>query len=251
MLILPLVLSGCSKGPKREVFGGADELYDKARSRMDKGDYDNSIRYFEALEARMPFSNQARQAQLDLIYAYYMNNQPESAIDAARQFERENPTHSRVDYAIYMRGLAQFAGQAGWSHRTFRVDLSKRPPVQAREAFDAFNELNRRFPDSHYAADARQRMVFLRNRLADHENHVARYYLNRGAYAAAVNRAAYSMQTFNGAPGVEESLKIMIEAYQNLGMADLASDTRRILQLSFPESTAPPEPEDSPWYKFW
>ncbi len=251
-LVLALVLAGCAGDNERELQSGAEQLYGRAHASMESGNYRNAITYYEALEARYPFSNQAKQAQLDLIYVYYKNGERESAIDAATTFERENPTHPRVDYALYMRGLATFEGQASWFHRMLRTDLSRRPPVRARESFSAFAQLLQRFPKSIYAADARQRMVFLRNRLAEHENHVARYYLERGAWLAALNRADGVLRTYDGAPAVAESLRIMIEAYRALGMTDLADSTREVLAASFPTAAvAQAKAEDEPWYRFW
>lgn len=206
---------------------------------MQSGNFRNSITYYEGLEARYPFSNQAKQAQLNLIYAYYKNGEPESTIDAATQFERENPTHPRVDYALYMRGLANFSPEHSWYHRLFGVDLSKRPPVNARESFSAFSRLLQRFPDSIYADDARQRMIFLRNRLAEHENHIADYYFKRGAYVAALNRASYTVETYDGAPAIPDSMFIIIGSYEKLGMQDLAAANRRVLEINYPNAKKP------------
>ncbi len=230
-----LLLTGCGNKDERDNRSGAEELQERAQKSMGSGNFRNAIAYYEALVARFPFSNQSKQAQLDLIYAYYKNGDSDSCIEAAIQFERENPRHPRVDYALYMRGLAQFSGQHAWFHKLMNVNLALRPPVDAIESFSAFSQLLKRFPDSRYAADARQRMVFLRNRLADHENHLAKYYLKRGAYAAALNRAKYVMETYDESPAVAESLQLMIEAYQKLGMQDLAADTRRVLQTSYPD----------------
>lgn len=255
-LISSLILSGClfKKDDENDGLSDAQQLYDRARQSLDGGDFTNSIRYYETLEARFPFSIQARQGQLDIIYAHYRNQEPESVIDAAEQFERENPTHPRVDYTLYMRGMALFSGEKGYFHRLFRVDLSKRPPKDARDSYSAFAELLRRFPDSVYAPDARQRMLFLRNRVADHENHVARFYLTRGAYAAALSRANYTLQTYDGAPSTPETLQIMVESYRKLGMYDLARDAERVLEQSYP-NVQPLEPvaeaDDDPWFKFW
>lgn len=249
---LALALGGCAGDNERDMQSGAEQTYQRARSAMDSGNYRNAISYYEALEARYPFSNQSKQAQLDLIYAYYKNGEMESAIDAANQFERENPTHPRVDYALYMRGLASFQGQTNAFYRMLRVDLSRRPPTRARESFSAFSQLLQRYPNSIYAADARQRMVFLRNRLAEHENHVARYYLERRAYLAALNRAKFAMESYDGAPAVAESLRIMIDSYRALGMEDLAEGTRAVLAETFPQAaTAQARAEEEPWYKFW
>ena len=246
-------LEGCFfKRDRQEGVSNAQQYYDKASTLLSKGDYTGAIERYETLEARYPFSSQARQGQLDLIYAYYRNREPESVIDAGRQFERENPTHPRVDYAIYMRGMALFAGEKNAFHKLFRVNLSKRPPKDARDAYSAFAELLRRFPDSRYAPDARQRMIFLRNRVAEHENHIARYYYERGIYAAALSRANYAIQVFDGAPTTADSLIIMVESYRKLGMYDLADDAERVLVSSFPEALLPkPVDEDDPWYQFW
>ena len=247
-----LTLAGCSSENERDLKSGADQLYIRAHKSMDNGNYKNAITYYEALTARFPFSNQAKQAQLDLIYSYYKNGERESAIDAATQFERENPTHPRVDYALYMRGLSTFQGQSNAFYRLLNVDLARRPPYKAQESFSAFSQLVQRFPKSPYAADARQRMVFLRNRLAEHENYVANYYLARGAYLAALNRAKFSVDSYDGAPAVAESLRIMIDSYRALGMDDLAESTRSVLAGSYPKAaTAQANAEDKPWYKIW
>jgi outer membrane protein assembly factor BamD len=254
-LVAALTLSGCLfRKDDNEGVSSAQAFYDKARKSLDNGDYTNSIRYYETLEARYPFSNQARQGQLDLIYAYYRNQEPESVLDASQQFERENPTHPRVDYTLYMRGMALFSGERGYFHRLFRINLSKRPPKDALDSFSAFADLLRRYPDSIYAPDTRQRMLFLRNRIAEHENHVAQFYLDRGAYAAALNRANYTLQVYDGAPTTPQALQIMVESYRKLGMVDLAKDAERVLNASYPavEPLRPvDELDDDPWYKVW
>lgn len=246
-----LLLNGCFFKKNKEPISAAQEYYDNASKALEDGDYSTSIAYYETLEARYPFSSQSKQGQLDLIYAYYRNRQPESVLDAARQFERENPTHPRVDYTIYMRGMALFSGEKGFFHRLFRVDLSMRPPKDARDSYSAFGELIRRFPESRYAPDARQRMLFLRNRVADHENHIATYYYRRGAYAAAISRANYTIQVFDGAPSTVNSMRILADSYRALGMHDLAIDAERVINSSFPESEIPKPLDSKPWYMFW
>lgn len=218
---------------------GSEELFERGTKSMRGGNYRNAIGYFENLEARYPFSNQAKQAQINLIYCYYRNGEPEAATDASIQFERENPTHPRVDYALYMRGLANFRGEKSSTQRLLRMNLAKRPPVQARESFSAFSRLIQRYPNSIYAADSRQRMIFLRNRLAEHENYVANYYFKRGAFVAASNRAKYTVETYDGAPAVSEALVIMVLSYEKLGMSDLAQSTREVLELNYPDTKVP------------
>lgn len=255
LIVLSVALAGCffGKDEPEVTLSGAQQFYNRADTALKNGDYNNAIAYFEVLEARYPFSNLARQGQLDLIYAYYKDRQPESVIDATRQFERENPTHPRIDYILYMRGMALFSGEKDYFHELFNVNISKRPPKDARNSYAAFAELVRRFPNSRYTPDARQRMLFLRNRVAEHENHIARYYLERGAYAAALSRANYTLQVFDGAPTTPETLQIMITSYRKLGLHDLAEDSERVLARSFPEIKALPplEIEDKSWYKFW
>ncbi|MEO8445821.1 MAG: outer membrane protein assembly factor BamD, partial [Gammaproteobacteria bacterium] len=238
LALLGGAVAGCSSKAKdeRDTKSGTSELYQRGHKAMESGNFSNAIKFYESLEARFPFSNETKQAQLDLIYCYYKDRQIEAAVDAATTFERENPTHPRVDYALYMRGLAYFSGQHSWYHRLFNVDLSERPPKNVQESFSVFSQLVQRFPASAYAADARQRMVFLRNRLADYELHVARYYMKRGAWLAAANRARYAVEQYEGAPAVPGALAIMVQAYDQLGMAEPAEDARRVLAASYPNS---------------
>lgn len=252
--LLAGLITGCSSKSKaeRDSKSNSAELYGRGHKSMQSGNFSNAIQYYENLEARFPFSNETKQAQLDLIYCYFQDRQIEATVDAATTFERENPTHPRVDYALYMRGLAYFSGHHSWYHRLFNVDLTRRPPKNVQESFSVFSQLIQRFPDSAYAADARQRMIFLRNRLASYELHVARYYLERGAWLAAANRAVFAMEHYDGAPAVAEALGIMVQAYDQLGMTELADDTRRVLAASYPEDLkALAREEKSPWYKFW
>lgn len=237
LLIALAVTAGCrSTSPER--FTTPEPLYDLGRKALDQSDYAEAIRHYEMLEARFPFSNVARQGHLDLMYAYYKNDAPESAIDQAEQFIRENPTHPRVDYAYYIKGLANFERDRNFLERWFRVDLSKRPPSDARSSFQSFQSLLQRFPDSQYASDARQRMIALRNRLADYELHVARYYMRRGAYVGALNRSKYVLENYDGAPAVKESLEIMEAAYKRLDLDDLATNAERVLKESYPAEGA-------------
>ena len=250
--LLASSLSGCFWRKDEEDKSGVDVLYEKAHKSMDSGNFKNAIQYYEALEARFPFANQSKQAQLDLIYCYYNDRQIEATIDAASTFERENPTHPRVDYALYMRGLAYFSGQSSWYHRWFDADLSKRPPKNLQESFSAFAQLIQRFPNSAYSTDARQRMVFLRNRLADYELNVADYYVSRGAWLAAASRARFIVEHYDGAPAVAAALKIQLDAYRKLGMRDQADDVRLVIADNYPDTLKQVvKEEQKPWYKFW
>ena len=223
-------------------------MYEKAHGLLMGGDYRGAIRYYEALDARYPFSQEARQGRLDIIYAYYRAREQESAIDAADQFVRENPTHPRVDYAMYLRGLVYFERSPNFLERWFSTDLNERPPQDVRRSFDAFDQLIRQRPDSAYSHDARQRMIYLRNRLADYEVYVAQHYLKREAYVAAIDRARYCIENYDGAPAVREALEIMISAYHGLGLDDLAERSQEVFALNYPDST--PVEREKKWWRF-
>jgi outer membrane protein assembly factor BamD len=254
LLVLVLFSTGCSReGEQTDTRSSSAIIYDRAAKAMADENYRNATNYLEVLTTSFPFSNEAKQAQLDLIFAYYRSNAMEEAIDEAKQFEKENPTHPRVDYALYMRGLALFEGQHSWYHEFFNVDLAKRPPSNTEEAFSIFSQLIRRYPDSSYVDDATQRMIFLRNRLAKYENHVAQHYMERGAYVAAANRAKYSLEQYSGAPETVKSLEIITRAYEKLGMMDLADQAREIYALNIPEDYESELAGDyeKPWYQLW
>ncbi len=210
------------------------EAYEEAQSAVRRGNYRRGIAIFEAIQARYPFSEIARQIQLELMYAYYKGGQREQAVEAADTFIRENPIHPRVDYALYIKGLAYFETGPGFLERWFRKDTTKRPPKDLELAYSSLRRLVERFPASEYAPDAEERMIAIKNRLAAYENHVADYYLRRGAYVAALNRAKNALESFNGAEGNARSLQIMAAAYDSLGMTKLADDTRRVLERNFP-----------------
>ena len=210
------------------IEGSPEQLYREAIRDIKSSNYPGAIQRYEMLEARYPFSEQAKQGQLDLIYAYYKNRSTDAAIDQSDQFIRENPTHPRVDYAYYVRGLVSFESGANWLERKFKADIAKRPPHEARKSFQAFQVLVQQYPKSPYAADARQRMIFLRNRLADYEIAVARYYLNRGASVGAANRAKGVIEGYDGAPAVDDALKILAASYRKLGVDDLAQTTQKV-----------------------
>jgi outer membrane protein assembly factor BamD len=240
-----ILLNACGNRDDAVQEIGDQQLYEDGAEHVRNGNYAGAIQSFQNLTLRYQFSPWARQAQLDMIYAYYRSGQPESALDVAENFIRENARVPEVAYCLYMIGVIRFDREPNVIEKLFRVDITERPPRDSQLAFDSFQELIQRFPDSRYVEDARQRMTYLRNRLATYENHVARYYLERGAYVAAINRAKYAVEHYPGAPELETSLLLMIEGYEALGMADLARDADRVLQESFgeigsaePESTA-------------
>lgn len=235
-LLLVLVLAataGCAswRGDRdlADPTQNARRMYDNGNRAMQAGNYAAAIGNLENLTAIYPFSEYARQAQLDLIYAYWRNDQPDSVVSMADRFALENPTHPRVDYSIYMKGLARFPREAGPLERLFRVDLDQRPTGEMRESFNTFQQLLQLFPDSEYAEDARQRMIYLRDRLAAHELRVAEFYIRRDAPVAAINRARNIVENYQETPHTVEALRIMARGYEQLGLAELAADTRRII----------------------
>ncbi len=230
------LLAACANNEEQEtVINDVTEAYESAKTSVSRGNYRRGIQIYEAIQARYPFSDLSRQLQLDLMFAYYKAGLQEQAVEAADTFMRENPIHERVDYALYVKGLAYFEDEAGFLERRFKKDVTQRPPKEVAEAYSSFRRLVERYPASQYSPDAEQRMVFLKNRLSAYENHVADYYLRRGAYVASLNRAKGALEDYNGAVGNADSLKIMEQAYEKLGMHDLAADTRRVLELNFPE----------------
>jgi len=252
-LTLLFALAGCGLLPEEqdETKGwSAQKLYAEASAALANGDYTNAIKYYEKLEARYPFGRYAMQAQLDIAYAYYRAEEPEQAIAAADRFIKLYPNSPATPYAYYLKGLVNFNLSLGLLERYLPTDPSQRDAGAALEAYKDFEELVRRFPDSTYAKDARQRMLYLRNNLARYEIHVARYYYNRGAYLAAANRASYAIERFPRSPAVRDALELMIAAYDALEMPALAEDSRRVLALNEQQGTFvtdTPELEDKPW----
>jgi outer membrane protein assembly factor BamD len=237
-LVLTASLAACSfldsQDPTRTM--SADKIYAEAKAALDNGQYDLAIKRYESLEARFPYGRYSQQGQLEVAYAYYKQKEQASAVAAAERFVKLHPNHPSVDYAYYLKGLAYFNEDAGFLSKISRQDPSERDPKSARDSFDAFKELVQRFPDSKYAPDALARMKYLVNALASHEIHVAHWYVRRGAYVAAANRAQFALKNYPEAPIQEEALLIMIRSYDVLGMRELRDDTERILRKNFPDS---------------
>jgi len=250
LLALLLSLAGCAMFGEKEdktKDWSAQKLYAEASESLNGGDYEAAIKYLEKLEARYPFGRYALQAQLDIAYAYYKADEPESAIAAANRFIKLNPTNPYVDYAYYLKGLANFNRSYGFLERYMPIDASQRDPGAAKDAFRDLSELVEKFPNSQYAEDARRRLIYLRNNLAYYEINVAHYYLRRGAYPAAVNRCNQVIEKYPRTPAVKDALEIMIEAYNKMGLEDLAKDTQRVLTLNIEQGTfAPLETAEPP-----
>ncbi|MFO7603315.1 MAG: outer membrane protein assembly factor BamD [Gammaproteobacteria bacterium] len=230
-------LAGCASSPDADdptTQYTVEELYEEAKEALNKSNYETAIQLYEKLESRFPYGPYAERAQLEIIYAYYKDMEPDTAILAADRFIKLHPNHALVDYAYYLRGLAAFDLSKSFFEKVFDQEKSERDPKMARQAFDYFAQLVERFPTSKYTEDSANRMKQLRDNLAHYEIHVAQYYLRRGAYLAAANRGKYVVENYQGTPAVADALALMIRAYRKLDMADLAADTFRVLELNHP-----------------
>lgn len=255
-LIGALLLGACGLLPEQAdetANWSAQQIYAEAKQSMSDGGYERAIQLFEKLEARYPYGRHAQQAQIEVAYAHFKQGEQELALAAADRFIKLHPNHPHVDYAYYLKGLINFNEDLGLLAGLSRQDLSERDPKGAHEAFENFRELITRFPDSRYADDARARMQYLVNSLAQHEVHVARYYYNRGAYVAAINRAQTAVSNFPEAPANEEALFLLVKSYDALGMDDLRNDASRVMELNYPDSDyfrGGPS-KDKPWWQLW
>ncbi len=232
-----LVLGGCAgDGDEREEDRvSAAELYGKAKQALDNKAWDRAITNYRFLQSRYPFGTFTEQAQLELAYAYFKNFEPELAMATLNRFIKTYPTHPHIDYAHYLKGLVNFSRQRGFLTRAFPSTARGRDQQFLKLAFQDFNELINKYPESRYAPDARERMVFLRQSMAEYELDVARYYLRRGAYIAAANRAKEVVENYQETTEVADALAILAQAYDNLELEELKEDTTRVLTANYPD----------------
>ena len=253
-LAAAMMLAACSSKPVDKTAGWSpNRIYAEAKDEMGSGGYDKAVPLFETLEGRAAGTPLAQQAQLDKAYSQYKDGQKAEAVATLDRFLRLHPASPAVDYALYMKGVINFNDELGLFSFLSRQDLSERDHRAAKEAFESFKELVTRFPDSRYTPDARARMRYTVNALAQYEVHVARYYYNRGAYVAAINRAQTAVSNFPQAPAIEEALFLMVMSYDKLGMAQLRDDADRVMRKNFPDSVyfrGGPE-DDRPWWQLW
>ncbi len=243
-----LLISSCSWMPfvdskadekaekaKQEELKGLNEkqFYDRIQKNLTAKNWTDAITNLQGFESQFPFGNYAEQAQLELIYVYFESADHEAAVASAERFIRLHPRHPNVDYAYYIKGLAATAQTKGIFSNIMPVDETRRDPGEARQAFATFSQLISRYPNSAYAADARKRMVYLRNTLARHEIQAANYYFKRGAYLAAVNRGRYVVENFQQTPAVPDGLAVMAQGYYLIGYQDLADDAARVLATNY------------------
>ena len=236
LLGIVLACSGCRKDRDLDEQRSASELYAAAKLQLDHRSWDQAIRTYKLLQTRYPFGRYTEQSMLDLSYAYFKGREPENALSTLNRFIRTYPTHPNVDYAYYLKGMVNFEENLGFLERLMPSRVRDRDQSAARNAFVDFSELLRRFPDSRYVADARQRMVFLRNNLAAYEVGVADYYLRRRAYVAAANRARYALETYPNTPETAAALVILHRAYTKLNLPELADGAMAVLELNYPDN---------------
>jgi outer membrane protein assembly factor BamD len=255
-IALALALGGCGlfadRTEARKDWTAA-EYYKAAKAEFDNRSWEAAIKLYEALESKFPYGRFAQQAQLEVAYAYYKQGETASAVSAIDKFVKLHPNHPNLDYALYLKALVNFKDDLGPFTRVIAQDLADRDPKAARESFEGFKELVTRFPESRYADDSRERMAYLVEALARHEIHVARYYLSRGAFLAAANRAQDAITRFPNSALHRDALDVMIEAYDRMGMTELREDARKVLAKNFPADRMAREGQNrtKPWWKFW
>jgi outer membrane protein assembly factor BamD len=250
-----LVLAGCSslKDDDKTATWSPNKLYAEAKDEMNSGGYDKAIPLLEKLEGRAAGTPLAQQAQLDRAYSHYKAGDQAQALATLDRFIKLHPSSPALDYALYLKGIVNFNDNLGLFSWMVRQDLSERDQKAAKESFESFRDLVTRYPDSRYTPDARARMTYIVNSLAQYEVHVARYYYQRGAYVAAINRSQAALNDYRDVPALEEALSIMMRSYDALGMAQLRDDTRRVLEKNYPQSEylGGPSRQSAPWSKFW
>jgi outer membrane protein assembly factor BamD len=252
---LCLQLAGCDSLTKNEApTSTAERLYKEASDDIAAGSYERAIKTLERIEGLAAGSLLAQQALLDLAYANWRSGERATALTSIDRFIKLNPSSPGLDYALYLRGLINFNDNLGLLGVLFNQDLSERDQKAARDAYQAFKQLSEQFPNSRYTTDARQRMTFIVNSLADYEVHVARYYFRRGAYVAAASRAQQAVTEFQTSPAVEEALHIMMQSYDKLALPELRDAAERVLRKNYPQSSylsGASAGRLKPWWKFW
>lgn len=234
--LLAIMMLACASTEEDPVADHSEKrLYDDAQRYLDNKNFDQAVRRLQLLETRYPFGRYAEQAQLEIIYAHFKNYEYEAAVESAERFIRLHPQHPNVDYAYYIKGLASYTEDRGLLDDFLPTDHTKRDPGNARQSFTDFAQLLSRFPDSQYTADAKARMIYLRNLLARYEINVANYQFKRGAYLAAANRGRYVIENFQQTPAVSDGLAVMVQAYLLLEMDDLADTSLLVLQTNYPD----------------
>jgi outer membrane protein assembly factor BamD len=255
VLAVAALLAACaSTSDDKTATMSPNKIYADAKEEMDAGAYDKAVPLFEKLEGRAAGTPLAQQAQLEKAYAQYKANDQAQALATLDRFLKLHPASPAVDYALYLKGVVNFNDNLGIFGTLARQSLSERDQKAAKESFESFKELATRFPDSRYTPDARVRMTYIVNSLAEYEVHVARYYYSRGAYVAAINRSQAALNDYRDVPALEEALWILMRSYDSLGMAQLRDDAKRVMEKSYPRSeylSRGSKSTQDPWWKIW
>jgi outer membrane protein assembly factor BamD len=251
-----LVLAGCANTPKDVTQGWSPErIYKEARDEIASGAWDKAVALLDKLEGRAAGTVLAQQAQIEKAWAQYKTGDKVQAVATLDRFIRLHPTSPAMDYALYLKGLVNFNDNLGLFSALINQDLSERDQRAAKESYESFLELSKRFPESKYSPDARQRMTYIVNSLAGYEVHVARFYARRGAHPAAVGRAQQALAEYPDVPAAEEALAILVYSYDAMGMAQLRDDAKRVLERNFPNSSFLRNPlagrTSKPWWQLW
>ncbi|WP_395700118.1 outer membrane protein assembly factor BamD [Aquabacterium sp.] len=256
-LFVPLLLAllaGCGSDPKIDDKADVEKLYADAKDDMNAGSYERAIKTLERIEGRAAGTLLAQQALLDMAYAQWRTAERVQAIATLDRFIKVHPSSPAMDYALYLKGVINFIDNVGFLSSIARQNVSERDQQASRDAYQAFRQLVEQFPNSKYAPDARLRMDYIVNSLAEYEVHVARYYYRRGAYLAAANRAQQAVHDYQQTPATEEALYILAVSYDKLGLKELATDADRVLKKNFPNSRYLRDGvrlPDRAWWQFW
>ena len=247
------LLAGCSSTTEDKTAGWSpNKIYSEARDEASSGSYDKAVPLFEKLEGRAAGTPLAQQAQLEKAYAQYKNNDKAQAVATLDRFLKLHPSSPATDYALYLKGLVNFNEDLGMFSWLSRQDLSERDQKAAKDSFEAFRELITRFPESKYSEDARQRMQYIVNSLAQYEVHVAKYYYGRGAYVAAIARAQTAVRDYQNVPAVREAMVILVKSYDALGMTQLRDDAQRVMTATYGADTDQQlMDKKKSWWKLW
>lgn len=252
--MLTTLLAGCGSLPDPESQWSAERLYAEAKEQAADGNYERAGKLYEKLEGRASGTALAQQAQIERAYMLYKTLDKPQALSVLERFIKLHPSSPALDYAYYLQGLVNFNDNLGLLGNLARQDLAERDQQASRDSYQSFKQLVDQFPQSIYADDARVRMNYIVNSLAAYEVHVARYYLRRGAYVAAANRAQTVVTDFQESPAAQEALYIMVQSYDALGLSDLRDDAERVLRKSFPTATLQANGnagQGKPWWQLW
>ena len=230
---LVAALAACSHAPEKVMT--EKDYYDAAQKSLKYGNFETATKHLEALESHYPVGTYTEQAQLELIYARFKHLDYPGTVSAAERFIRLHPQNPQLDYVYYLRALANFESDRDGLLQTFGQNIAYRDTANFHQSFDNLRELTTRFPTSPYAGDARQRMIWLRNQFAEAEMHIARYYLKRGTWISALNRARWVVENYPQTPQTPEALAMTVYCYQKLGTPDLADSSLALLRANYPD----------------